>query len=580
MSDILVTVDGQNLHITQAPKIAAQGVKENYLVLTFDSSWNGFGKVALFYRAEDEDTVYSSAVDGYGKALVPHEVTDQDGKICFGICGVKNDVVYTTEILKYKIVKGKYTAGQETDPPTPGIYEQMLAIAGTITTDFDVMSGRMDQIVATNTNNMSGWQIASQTASVTTSDNVIYKVFTVPVNCIILEASYRDNTSSMTPWLTEGVKVWKNSNTEIQVQVNDYSMSGTADIKLTYAWSNAVAISELTDIRVGADGTTYSSAGAAVRAQVDDLQSQISGIPSQGTDTTLSISGRAADAKVTGDEVADLKNTIGDLGDLETTTKTDIVAAINEANQHGSGSGLTDDIKEALLDCFANVAWIGSDGQDYYDALEEALYPHADLLSISAVYTQTGKVYTDSTLDSLRTDLVVTANYADSTSETITAYLLSGTLTEGTSTITVTYDGKTTTFNVTVSVATTHTISYANGDFSYVNTDSVSAAYDENGTDITSEFVGRTCHFYQTDTVSSNVTMDVNITVAKVYRKTFAGSYDRATKTVRNAVVISNNPTAAGDYSFTVNVLQGQGLGIFNFSDASAITAAEATWME
>lgn len=40
---------------------------------------------------------------------------------------------------------------------------------------------------------------------------------------------------------------------------------------------------------------------------------------------------------------------------------------------------------------------------------------------------------------------------SDSTTQTVTAYTLSGTLTIGTSVITVTYSGKTTTFNVTVS---------------------------------------------------------------------------------------------------------------------------------
>ena len=132
MSNILVTVDEQNLHITDAPKIAAQGVNENYIIFTFDVSWSGFAKVALFYREEDEATVYESMIDQEGKALVPHEVTDEDGKICFGIAGLKDDVIYTSEILKYKIVKGKYTAGQETEPPTPGIYEQMLTIASNI----------------------------------------------------------------------------------------------------------------------------------------------------------------------------------------------------------------------------------------------------------------------------------------------------------------------------------------------------------------------------------------------------------------------------------------------------------------
>lgn len=113
-------------------------------------------------------------------------------------------------------------------------------------------------------------------------------------------------------------------------------------------------------------------------------------------------------------------------------------------------SGLSDEAKQALLACFENVAWIDDQGQAYVDALEAALYPPTNLVSISAVYTQSGTVYDTDTLDSLKADLVVTATYSDSTTATVTAYTLSGTLTEGTSTITVSYGGKTTTFDVTV----------------------------------------------------------------------------------------------------------------------------------
>lgn len=83
------------------------------------------------------------------------------------------------------------------------------------------------------------------------------------------------------------------------------------------------------------------------------------------------------------------------------------------------------------------------------------------LTSISAVYTQSGTVYDTDTLDSLKSDLVVTATYSDSSTATVPSadYTLSGTLTEGTSVITVTYEGKTATFSVTV----TGTVKLADG---------------------------------------------------------------------------------------------------------------------
>jgi hypothetical protein len=92
----------------------------------------------------------------------------------------------------------------------------------------------------------------------------------------------------------------------------------------------------------------------------------------------------------------------------------------------------------------------------------------AEVSSISAVYTQSGTVYETDSLDSLKSDLVVTAHYTDSTSEEVTTYTLSGTLSVGTSTVTVSYGGKTTTFNVTVSAVPT--------------VSSISATYTQSGT--------------------------------------------------------------------------------------------------
>lgn len=242
------------------------------------------------------------------------------------------------------------------------------------------------------------------------------------------------------------------------------------------------------------------------------------------------------------DELDDVKQDLGDLSELETEAKSDLVSAINEANQHGgSGSGLTEEIKNALMACMTHLTWENEeDGDTYGEALRNALWPptpatsitlnqnslsftglnttqqltatvlpqdttdtvtwsssdptiatvsdnglvtskdygtctisatagsrtatcsvvvaQAILSSISAVYTQGGTVYDTDSLDSLKTDLVVTAHWSDSSDTTVASsdYTLSGTLTAGTSTVTVSYGGKTTTFAVTV----THDMTY------------------------------------------------------------------------------------------------------------------------
>lgn len=119
------------------------------------------------------------------------------------------------------------------------------------------------------------------------------------------------------------------------------------------------------------------------------------------------------------------------------------------ADESGGGGGLSSAAKAALIQIAQKVAYIDDQGQTYFEDLRDALYT---LNNISAVYTQGSVVYTNTPLDDLKADLVVTANYSDSYTETVPAssYTLSGTLVAGTSTVTVSYSGKTTTFEVQV----------------------------------------------------------------------------------------------------------------------------------
>ena len=106
-------------------------------------------------------------------------------------------------------------------------------------------------------------------------------------------------------------------------------------------------------------------------------------------------------------------------------------------------------VKAALLACFEGVAWTDEHGQSRYDELEAALFSHP--VSIAASFNPGSSViYDTDCLDDLKQFLTVTATYENGAVKNVYGYTLTGSMAEGTNTITVIYGGKTTTFTVTV----------------------------------------------------------------------------------------------------------------------------------
>lgn len=105
----------------------------------------------------------------------------------------------------------------------------------------------------------------------------------------------------------------------------------------------------------------------------------------------------------------------------------------------------------AEYNAFKNAFGIGGevdpDVPDVPDVPDEPDVPEKTLTSISVVYSG-GSVAAGTAVSEL-TGIVVTAHYSDGTSETVTGYTLSGTIAEGSNTITVSFGGKTTTFTIT-----------------------------------------------------------------------------------------------------------------------------------
>ena len=78
--------------------------------------------------------------------------------------------------------------------------------------------------------------------------------------------------------------------------MNDQTKTNTArlDALAKLPSGSTSGDAELMDVRVGEDGTTYSSAGEAVRAQIRKIKAVASTVQ---VDTTLSEAGMAADAQ-------------------------------------------------------------------------------------------------------------------------------------------------------------------------------------------------------------------------------------------------------------------------------------------
>lgn len=141
---------------------------------------------------------------------------------------------------------------------------------------------------------------------------------------------------------------------------------------------------------------------------------------------------------------------------LSTATDEQVQDAVDEyLTNHPTVTGtFTNEAKNALLTLLEKVAYTVSNGQTYLAALRTELF-RINVDSISAVFTQgSAVIYDTDSLDTLKQYLVVTATYSDSSTEVLadSVYTLSGTLSEGTSTITVSYGGKTDTFDVTVTL--------------------------------------------------------------------------------------------------------------------------------
>ena len=148
------------------------------------------------------------------------------------------------------------------------------------------------------------------------------------------------------------------------------------------------------------------------------------------------------------------------INDSNFANETYVDNAINNIKESG-GSSLTTAQINSLNNLFKVCAFVKEDVSEEYNAFlnafslggsgdeeggEEPDIQEVTLVSISATYTG-GEVEAGTNVNSL-TGINVKATYSDGSTKNVTDYTMSGTIKEGNNTITISYEGKTTTIIV------------------------------------------------------------------------------------------------------------------------------------
>lgn len=206
-----LATNGLDLIKLETSLVTSDNKKSVSLEVTFDDSWTGYGKSATF-KSSSSDKIYEVPLAN-NACVVPWEVLESVGTMSVGVRGVKDDgSVIASDLVDYKIAQGAKTGDGTSEDPTPTVYEQLLSNYGSV-------------------------------------DQKITKEIQDRANAIATEKSER---------MTE-VDVERKRIDNI-VKLPSGSTSGDA---------------ELMDIRIGADGTTYDSAGTAVREQISSLKGDL-----------------------------------------------------------------------------------------------------------------------------------------------------------------------------------------------------------------------------------------------------------------------------------------------------------------
>lgn len=122
MTTIELFAKNEVLELVTSPTVSSGDVNEVELYVEFGEEWQGLAKVAVFFYDEFKEP-FERLLEN-GRCKVPNEVLKNHVPFFVGIRGAKNDILKTTDIVKYTVTKGVPAIIKDVNLD---IYQQILA---------------------------------------------------------------------------------------------------------------------------------------------------------------------------------------------------------------------------------------------------------------------------------------------------------------------------------------------------------------------------------------------------------------------------------------------------------------------
>lgn len=414
MQPIKITVSSTRAVCSERPDPITTGMVGLRAEFIFSDDWDGLQKTAVCAGSG----VTKDVLVVQDEITVPHEcLTDPASDLKIGLYGTNstgNIVIPTVYAYCGRLFRGADPSGDTSTDYTLPIWAQIQAMIGDLsnltTTARDNLVAAINEAAKSGGGGggtaadvrmqVAGGYIQYSTDGGTTWRNLIAMEDLIGEECVGIQSVEQTTTSTEDSGINV-ITVTKTDGATSTFEVRNGGKGGAGKSAYQYAQDG---------------GYTGTEAEFSARMAAE--------IPS--VDSTLTQSGQAADAATVGERLSALSEEIANL----------------------QTSGLTTAQVNALDGMFKVCAFIKADISAEYNAFCTAFgIEAATITGISATYSG-GNVAVGTAVTDL-TGIVVTANYSDGSKRTVTGYTLSGTIAEGSNTITVTYEGMTTTFTVT-----------------------------------------------------------------------------------------------------------------------------------